>query len=90
MNVQLVLALFVKMFNFIALVRGLFILREKVMEISELVENDDGSCDIRLSLNAKEAEALINVGFNKLLLDLIEKQELSKAVPALLREKENG
>ena len=89
MNVQLVLALFVKMFNFIALVRGLFILREKVMEISELVENDDGSCDIRLSLNAKEAEALINVGFNKLLLDLIEKQELSK-VPALLREKENG
>ena len=87
MNVQLVLALFVKMFNFIALVRGLFILREKVMEISELVENDDGSCDIRLSLNAKEAEALINVGFNKLLLDLIEKQA---KVPALLREKENG
>lgn len=57
------------------------------MEISDLVENDDGSCDIRLSLNAKEAEALINVGFNKLLLDLIEKQA---KVPALLREKENG
>lgn len=57
------------------------------MEISDLVENDDGSCDIRLSLSAKEAEALINVGFNKLLLDLIEKQS---KVPALLREKENG
>ncbi len=57
------------------------------MEVSDLVENDDGSCDIRLSLNAKEAEALINVGFNKLLLDLIEKQT---KVPALLREKENG
>ena len=57
------------------------------MEISDLVENDDGSCDIRLSLSAKEAEALINVGFNKLLLDLIEKQA---KVPALLREKENG
>lgn len=57
------------------------------MEVSDLVENDDGSCDIRLSLNAKEAEALINVGFNKLLLDLIEKQA---KVPALLREKENG
>lgn len=89
MNVQLVLVLFVNqaVFNFIALVRGLFILREKVMEVSDLVENDDGSCDIRLSLNAKEAEALINVGFNKLLLDLIEKQT---KVPALLREKENG
>ena len=84
MNVQLVLVLFV---NFMALVRGLLILREKVMEISDLVENDDGSCDIRLSLSAKEAEALINVGFNKLLLDLIEKQS---KVPALLREKENG
>ena len=57
------------------------------MEVSDLVENDDGSCDIRLSLSAKEAEALINVGFNKLLLDLIEKQA---KVPALLREKENG
>ena len=57
------------------------------MDISDLVENDDGSCDIRLSLNAKEAEALINVGFNKLLLDLIEKQT---KIPALLREKENG
>ena len=57
------------------------------MEISDLVENEDGSCDIRLSLSAKEAEALINVGFNKLLLDLIEKQS---KVPALLREKENG
>lgn len=57
------------------------------MEISDIVENDDGSYDIRLSLNAKEAEALINVGFNKLLLDLIEKQA---KVPALLREKENG
>jgi len=61
------------------------------MEISDLVENDDGSCDIRLSLNAKEAEALINVGFNKLLLDLIEKQEAvntaNSKIPALLREK---
>ena len=57
------------------------------MEVSDLVENDDGSCDIHLSLTAKEAEALINVGFNKLLLDLIEKQA---KVPALLREKENG
>lgn len=72
MNVQLVRVQFVK---------------ENVMEVSDLVENDDGSCDIRLSLNAKEAEALINVGFNKLLLDLIEKQA---KVPALLREKENG
>ena len=72
MSVQQVLVLFVK---------------ENIMEVSDLVENEDGSCDISLSLSAKEAEALINVGFNKLLLDLIEKQS---KVPALLREKENG
>ena len=72
----------------VQLVRVQFV-KENIMEVSDLVENDDGSCDIRLSLTAKEAEALINVGFNKLLLDLIEKQELSK-IPALLREKENG
>jgi hypothetical protein len=66
------------------------LVKEKFMEVTDLIENEDGSCDCRLSLTAKEAEALINVGFNKLLLDLIEKQELSKAVPALLREKENG
>lgn len=58
------------------------------MEIEDLVENEDGGCDCRLSLTNKEAQALINVGFNKLLLDFIEKE--GHKLPALLREKENG
>jgi hypothetical protein len=57
------------------------------MEIVELVENEDGSCTCRLSLNSKEAEALISVGFSKLMLDFITEQE---KIPALLKEKQVG
>lgn len=57
------------------------------MKFVKLIENNDGSCDCHVSLTHKEAEALISVGFLKLLMETVEKQS---KIPALLKEKQVG
>jgi len=42
------------------------------MEITELVENEDGSATFEIDVTLQEKEALINAGFNYLLRDTIE------------------
>lgn len=57
------------------------------MIVDNVVENDDGTADIDLHLNAEEVKMLIQEGLISLLSKYIEEEEVAKRTPALLKAK---
>ena len=49
-----------------------------VIEVVKIVENEDGSANVELDLDEKAVQLLMQIGFEKLLLDHIEEQERKK------------
>lgn len=46
-----------------------------VIEVRLITENEDGSANVELDLDAEAVRLLLNIGFNKLLKDHIDEQE---------------
>lgn len=57
------------------------------MIVDNVVENDDGTADIDLHLDAEEVKMLIQEGLISLLTKYIAEEEVSKRTPALLKAK---
>lgn len=71
----------------VPLVHVLFANREYRMKVLNLVKNEDGSATVNLDLTLEEAQALMEVGFIKLLEDYIERDKQQRRKPALLQPK---
>ena len=49
-----------------------------VITVCAITENEDGSANVELDLDAAALKLLLNVGFNKILIDHMEEQEKRK------------
>lgn len=57
------------------------------MIVDNVVENDDGTADVDLHLDADEVKMLIQEGLISLLTKYIAEEEVAKRTPALLKAK---
>ena len=56
------------------------------MKVINVTEHEDGSAILNLDLSTEETRLLVEKGMQVLLMEMLEREEKSRKVPALLKE----